>query len=290
MDERLNCVGALAVELRPGTQARAAALEQVEAGELAGLMARDLAKFAARVRELDLAVIAGLFDPVELLRPGYPLHAELSRLLALAPGRDQPHIVAFGAQAGELPASLRPDPQHGDGAFRLVPFLLRGERDLIAEVGGQLEEVLLETGMAGADTALLAQEKFGAVVEHARYLTLHDLAAMTAMQYEHAGLGPVWPLIEAALLRPGDEIWLDAPPEPLARYHDGEVRIALLDPESWAEFGRAASALGAEQWSRGFELFQMRQRQFGAVLGAHGIAVSYAHCGRGRDARGVLRE
>jgi len=217
MDERLNCVGALAVELRPGTTAQATVLGQDDAGELAGLMARDLTKFASRASELDLAVIAGLFDPVELLRPGYRLHAELSRLLALAPGRGQPRIVAFGAQAGELPESLRPDPQHGDGAFRLVPWLLRGERSLIAEVGGQLEEVLIETGMAGADTALLAQEKFGAVVEHARYLTVHDLAAMTAMQYEHAGLGPLWPLIEAALLRPNDEIWLDAPPDHLTQ-------------------------------------------------------------------------
>jgi len=290
MDERLNCVGALAVELRPGTRAQAAVLGQIEAGELAGLMARDLAKFAARVRELDLAVIAGLFDPVELLRPGYPLHAELSRLLALAPGGGQPQIVAFGAQAGELPAPLRPDPQHGDGAFRLVPFLLRGERDVIAEVGGQLEQVLIETGMAGADTALLAQEKFGAVVEHARYLTGHDLAAMTAMQYEHAGLGPVWPLIEAALLRPGDEIWLDAPPEPLARYRDGEVRIALFDLEGWAEAGLAPDAVGSGQWPRAFERFQMRQRQLGAVLDAHGIAVSYVHCARGCDVRAALRE
>jgi hypothetical protein len=290
VDERLNCVGALAVELQPGTRVRAAVLEQTDAGQLGALMARDLAKFAARVPELDLAVVAGLFDPVELLRPGYPLHAELSRLLALAPKRDASHVVVFGAQAGELPASLQPDPQHAEGPFRLIPFLLRGERDVVAEVGRQLEEVLLDTGMAGADTALLAQKKFGAIVEHARYLTLHDLAAMTAMQYEHAGLGPVWPLIEAALLRPADEIWLDAPPEPLARYRDGEVRIALLDPEGWAEFGLAPGDVGAEQWSRAFDRFQMRQRQFGAVLGAHGIAVSYAHCGRGRDARAVLRE
>jgi len=84
VDERLNCVGALAVELQPGSQARAMILAQSEAGDLGALMARDLAKFAARAPDLDLAVLAGLFDPVELLRPGYPLHAELSRLLALA--------------------------------------------------------------------------------------------------------------------------------------------------------------------------------------------------------------
>jgi hypothetical protein len=38
--------------------------------------------------------------------------------------------------------------------------------------------VLLETGMAEARTALAAQQAFGVAIEHARYLTLHDLAAM----------------------------------------------------------------------------------------------------------------
>lgn len=290
MDQRLNCVGALAVELRPGSQARTTALAQHDAGELAALMARDLAKFAPRVPELDLAVVAGLFDPVELLRPGYPLHAELARLLALAPGRGEPRIVAFGVQAGELPTSLRPDPQHAAGPLRLLPFVLRGEPERVAEVGRQLEEILLDTGMAGADTALLAQERFGAVVEHARYLTIHDLAAMTALQYEHAGLGPLWPLIEAALLRPGDETWLDVPPEPLARYRDGEVRMALLDLGGWVAAGFAPDGTRAEQLARGFERFRMRQRQFGAVFHAHGIAVNYQHCPKGTRPQAILGE
>ena len=32
---------------------------------------------------------------------------------------------------------------------------------------------------------------------------------------------------------------------------------------------------------RRFEQFQARQRQFAAVLGAHGIAVTFAHCSNG---------
>jgi hypothetical protein len=290
VDERLNCVGALAIELQPGTQARTAVLEQADAGELGGLIGRDLAKFAPRVAELDLAVVGALFDPVELLRPGYPLHAELARLLALAPGRQRPHIVTFGANAGALPASLRPEVEHAAGPLRLVPFLLRGDADAAGEVGRQLEDTLFETGMAGADTALLAQEKFAAIVEHARYLTLHDLAAMTAMQYEHAGLGSLWPLLESALLRPGEETWLDAPPEPLARYHDGEVRLALLDRDAWTEAGLAPGNAGPAQLSRHFERHLIRQRQLTAVLQAHGIVVNYHHCPRGRSPRAILSE
>ena len=290
MQELLSCLGALAVELSPGTRARATALSHDAAGELAGLIARDLAKFAPRATELDLAVVAGLFDPVELLRPGYPLHGELSRLVAQAPGAGEPRVIAFAAQSGELPEPLRPDPHHAEGPLRLIPFLLRGPAEAADAVGRQLEDNLFETGMAGADTALLAQEKFAAVVEHARYLTLHDLAAMTAMQYEHAGLGTLWPLVESALLRPGEETWLDAPPEPLARYRDGEVRMALLDIEAWADAGFAPGNAGPAQLSRHFERHLIRQRQLTAVFQAHGIAVTYAHCGRNDDVRAALRE
>ena len=89
--------------------------------------------------------------------------------------------------------------------------------------------------MAAADTALLAQESFGARIEHARYLTVHDLTAIMAMQYQHQGLQPLWPVIETALLAPDEEEWLDAPPEPLLRYASGEVQIALLDPGAWQQ-------------------------------------------------------
>jgi len=290
VNDRLHCIGALALELTPGTQAATPVLAQAEAGELAGLIGRDLAKFAIGASGLDLTVSAGLYDPVELLRPGFPLHAELSRLLALAPKRSQSQVVAFGAQEGQLPASLQPDSTHAAGPLRLIPWLLRGDPAEIAAVGADLEDVLLETGMAGADTALLVQERFAAQIEHARYLTVHDLAAMTALQYEHAGLAPLWPLIETALLRPDDEAWLDAPPEPLARYRQGAVRLAQFDADAWAAGGWVPDALETEYWPLAFERFRMRRRQFAAVLAAHGIRVDDIYCRDGGDPRAALSD
>ena len=169
-------------------------------------------------------------------------------------------------------------------------MLLRGTPDAVAPVGERLEQVLLDTGMAGADTALLAQSGFAAPVEHARLLTLNDLAAMMAMQYDHAGLDPLWPLLEAALLSPDTVQWLDAPPEPLAVYENGGVRMALLDIDAWAEGGFAPADTDAERLSRAFDRFQMRQRQLAAVLAAHGVPVTYDHCPAGRDPRAVLAE
>lgn len=287
MSDVLTCLGALALELTPGSTAASTNLEQAAAGELAERVAHDLARFAPRASELDLAVVAGLFDPVELLRPGWPLHAELERLTAQAPARGGARLIAFGAHDGQLPEPLRPRAEFTGGPLRLLPFLLRGDTEIVAEVGRQFEETLLDTGMAGADTALLAQDRFGVPIEHARYLTVHDLTAMTAMQYDHAGLGALWPLIETALLAPEHEQWLDAPPEPLARYADGEVRLALFDLDAWAVL--APADLNPEQTARRFEGFERRQRQFASVLEAHGIAVTFDHCPRGADPRARLR-
>ena len=136
--------------------------------------------------------------------------------------------------------------------------------------------------MAGADTALAAQAAFGLQVEHARYLTVHDLTAMMAMQYEHAGLAPLWPLLETALLQPDGEAWLDAPPEPLLHYVDREARIALFTPSAWqARYAGDVACDNDEcraRLGRRHQHFEARQRQYAAVLGAHGIAVNFVHC------------
>jgi hypothetical protein len=294
-DPVASCHGALALELKPGALPARAVLDQGAAEALATRMANDLARFEGQAAELDLGLLAATYDPVELLRPGWPLHRELERLVAQAPGAGLPRVIAFADREGRLPENLLPQAEFAGGALRLLPWILRGPRAQVASVGAGFESSLLDTGMAGADTALAAQEAFGVPIEHARYLTLHDLAAMMAMQYEHAGLGAAWPLIETALLAPDEEHWLDAPPEPLVRLVGGEARIALLDDEGWAAAGFApAAAAGAgvrddARMQRDFDRFQMRQRQLAALFGAHGIDTVYEHCPAGRDPREVLK-
>src|SRR5690606_22195037 len=111
-------------------------------------------------------------------------------------------------------------------------------------VSGALEDQLLPQGMAGADTALLAQDGFQARIEHARYLSAHDLAAMMAMQYENQGLTPLWNLVEAALLSPATVEWLDQGPEPLLRLERGEARMALFDPAGWCAHYHGGTQIG----------------------------------------------
>lgn len=289
MDAVGSCLGALALELTPGSAPVRAVLGQDAAGRLANLVARDLARFDDHAADFDLGLLAGHFDPVELLRPRWPLHRELDRLVAQAPGAGRPRVIAFADREGRLPPNLQPQVEYAGGALRLLPFVLRGPRREVEAMAARFEDSLLDTGMAGADTALCAQEAFGAQVEHARYLTVHDLAALIAMQYEHAGLGAAWSLIETALLAPAEEGWLDAPPEPLVRLAEGAARIALFDDEGWAARGFAsAGERDSARLGRDFDRFQMRQRQLAALFEAHGIAATFDYCPAGVDPRAVL--
>jgi hypothetical protein len=293
-----HILGALALELSPGSRAAHQALAQAAAGEVAARIAHDLAAFAPEAARLELLAVGAHYDPVELLRPGWPLHRELEQLAARAPrqqvvGADGGRVIAFGSHDGRLPGALAPDAEFAGGPLRLLPFVLGGDPAAVARVGGAFERELLERGMADAATALLAQDAFELQVEHARYLTAHDLAAMTALQYGHAGLDALWPLVEAALLAPDAECWLDAPPEPLVRYGDGEARIALFSPQAWrARYPAGTAGDDADARAlldRRLRQFEARQRQFAALLQAHAVPVTFVHCPAGVDCRDALR-
>jgi hypothetical protein len=292
--DMLSTLGAIAIEQAGAAPVGRSVLVQAEAGDWAAGIAADLARLVPEAAELDLVLVAALFDPAELLRPNFPRHAALETLAERAPGAPGGRLIAFGGGPDGLPDALAPQADLGGGPLRVLPFLLRGPAARVEAVGRAFEERLLDTGMANAATALATQSAFGLRIEHMRYLTLHDLMAMMAMQYQHAGLGALWPMIEAALFGDGDEILLDAPPEPLVRYAAGAARIALIDAEAWALGGFVppgidAATLGAGRMAWLFDRFEARQRQMAAVFGAHGLEVTFDHCPLGKDARAILR-
>lgn len=275
--------GALALELSPGSTSPRTTLAQADAGRLASLVARDLARFDPAVARLQLAVCGAHYDAVELLRPGWPLHVALEQLATAAPSSEfgSGRIVAFGSHGGEFPAVLAPSPDYIGSPLRLLPFTLVGDAATTGAVDARFERDLIEGGMAGAETALAAQDLFGLQVEHARYLTLHDLVAMMALQYEHAGLAALWPILETALLSPGRDAWLDAPSEPLLHYSAGEVHMAMLAPAAWRVRNVDDGDVDEARLERRFAHYQARQRQFAAVLAAHALPVLYDYCATG---------
>src|SRR5690606_14050223 len=124
----LHVLGALALELTPGSSAARDALPQREAGELGAAIARDLARFSPEAAALDLTTAGAHYDPVELLRPGWPIHRELDQLGARAPGGGSggARIIAFGSHDGRLPGALSPSADYAGGPLRLVPWSLAG--------------------------------------------------------------------------------------------------------------------------------------------------------------------
>jgi hypothetical protein len=288
MDSNLSLLGVVALELRPGTQARQPHLSQQQAGEWASLLSQDVSRLLSGADQLDFALLAAHYDPVELLRPGWPKHAELERLLSQAPrhGSDT-RVLAFGSD-DELPDAWRADESLRQGHFRVVPFVLRGDAELAKSVGDAMETKLLETGMIHAAAALHAQTCFGCEIEHARLMSLHDCMAMTAVQYDHAGLSALWPIIETALLRPSQTAWLDQKPEPLICYRDGEAHIALMDHDVWFANGFALNVKDAEKAERFFQHYEARVRQIAALLEAHGVLVLHDHVAQGKQPEQVL--
>ena len=274
---------ALALEVAAGDAETPRLLDHTGAGVLAAHLAGDLARVHPPVADLTLVTVGAHYDPTELLRPGWPLHAELAQLAARAPRAPGAagQVVAFGAHDSRLPGVLPVDATLAGGALRRVPLVLTGDPVTLTDASTALEASLLDTGMASAATALFAQQAFGLRVEHARLLSLHDLAAMTALQYRHAGLDALWPLIETALLDPAREAWLDAPPEPLACWRDGEARIALFDAHAWRQH-YAEDTLDQAMLERRFARFEMRQRQFAAVFEAHALPWRFVHLAPGQ--------
>ncbi|MBW8823077.1 MAG: hypothetical protein JF567_02385 [Xanthomonadales bacterium] len=270
--------GVIALELSSDNAPPRAAIDTDSAARLLEHLARDLALLVPGLEKLDLTLAGAHFDVAEALRPGWPLHRRLDELRARAPGqatRKDAQLIAFGADGnGAIPQPLQCDPVLAGASLRVLPFLISGEEGAIAAVGDILENELLDRGMASAATALLAQDAFATRIEHMRYLTLHDLLAMTSMQYGHMGLDPLWPILETALLAPGEDAEIDAPPEPLLRLRGGEVSITLFPLQEW---GRryATDNDDPERLQRQMSRFEARQRQLAAVLEAHGIPVVY---------------
>lgn len=289
MIEPVYSFGLLALELCPGQQQPLAPLAVAQAEQLGALVAEDLRPWIAPHTGIDISLAGAAFDPVELLRPGWPVHAEIARLTHLAPKAADARLLCFGAADGRMPEGLQPDPAHAGGPLRWLPFVLSGPAGQIQAVQDGMEAELMERGMAGAATALRAQGLFTAAIEHARYMTLHDGVAMMAMQYGHNGLEPVWPLIETALFAPQQAVWLDAPPEPLVYVKDGTAHIALLDCHAWMKLQRGLEGKNGEQLETLFQMFQMRQRQIAALLEAHGLGVEFDFCADAAGARETLQ-
>jgi hypothetical protein len=168
--------------------------------------------------------------------------------------------------------ALEPEAALGIGTLALVPVVLPGDDAAVRETATWLDAELGERGLAGAEVALFVRDAWGLTIGHARYLTHHDLAALAAVQLEHAGFAGAWSLVEAALLSPARPQSAFAESGQPWRYASGGVRCGLLGLAGFRTLhprGRGEDAAAA------FEQWLVQQRQFAALVGAHGLAPGF---------------
>lgn len=261
----------LAVELEAEHRPERRTLTAEEVAGLVDRVAVDLAKLVPGIEQLGLVVCASLLDPAQALRPGWPLFAELAlQYEHHARGREGAHLVGLGTSAGRMVAPLlEPEPGLGVGALVVLPLLLIGAGDAIAAAAERLETVLEEEGLAGADTAWYLGRALSAKIEHARYLTLNDLCALTQLQLEHAGMSAGWAMLEAALHDSDErEVGQGDQGTPVCHLPSG-VYLGIATVDDVAGDHPEATA---EQRSAAFVLRKLEERMLAALLSAHGLA------------------
>ncbi|MEO8810384.1 MAG: hypothetical protein ABI386_09080 [Rhodanobacter sp.] len=250
-----------------------------EAAALVQLIAVDLLALVPQVENARLALAGALFDPVELLRPGFPVWAALDELARRVPRGTLEHVVAFGSHDGRMPApSLEPSPSYAGGPMRLLPLSLLAPAALADELSDQLEVQLVGRGEVGTATADWLMRTLGIRLEHARYLSRDDLLAMTCVQYEHVNLAPLWALLETALLTPQREEQAVSARGLSLRYADGAVHVQ--SPAQWLarQHGEAATRV------HDFAGIIFELRQYAALLDAHQIPLQLQASGLASEA------
>jgi hypothetical protein len=254
-----------------------------QAALLVDAVAADLARLLPGVEGLGLAVAGALFDAAQVLRPGWPLFQELALLYRRERrGDPAPAVMGLGSAGGRMASPvLEPEPGLGGGPLVLVPFVLVGDEALAQQVGTRMEQVFTEQGLAGAAVPLFLSQGLGLAVEHARYLTRFDLCALLSVQLDHAGLGPVWPLLEAALLAPGTPQFVRSEGGAGWRCESGSVRGAAFGFDAWAR--GPGGALDAAARAEGFAETLLMQRRAAALLAAHGLPPAWVAVDPGLD-------
>lgn len=264
--------GVLAIEFASPIPDRPVVLPTHEASLLLEAIAGDLAKLAPAAVHCDLVAAGALYDAAQLLRPGWPIEAELVRLRGGLGLRAAGQVTVFGAAGGAMPSALlEPEPALAGGAMHYLPWMLLGEPEAVAAAAADMERRFEDEGLAGAGVNLFLRQSLGREVTHARYLTRNDLLALTALQLDQAGLGPAWALVETALLAPGEGVAVELPHGGSLAFADGRVagRIAGLGAHLAAAGGAAETAV--EEFAR----MLWFQRGAAALLAAHGLPSSW---------------
>ncbi|KAA9130930.1 hypothetical protein F3N42_11280 [Marinihelvus fidelis] len=247
-------------------------IDRNSAEQLLAHLATDLAALAPGARHCSLALSGALYDPTEILRPGYPVFAALAQLQKHA-GDQGPRLLSVGADGERMPLDgLQPGSAVPRGALQLLALSLSGPADELELIAEEAEYRFLEEGQLSAHTAKAVEAHFRLATAHARFMTLTDMQAMLRLQLEHFGFLPLWELLQAALEQDDEPLEVRAAQGQQFQWTGDRVLARFETFDYWASHGGGAelpadeaalaSAYGA--WTRGY-------RQFLITLRAHDV-------------------
>lgn len=203
MSESVHHIRLLAgLEIPPGTTPERT-LDRHRAEQLAGHLAEDLHRVVPAVESSMLALGASLFEPFELMRPGFPPWQALEELAqsTLRERGFEPRILAIGSHRSQMPhGQLQPPSGPPQGQFLALPMTLICPADAGEGLEKELEAALFERGSIAPPARALLSEAAGLETVHGQLLTLADLIALQHVQLDGAGLGGFWPVVEQILV------------------------------------------------------------------------------------------
>ncbi|QBB69121.1 hypothetical protein ELE36_01280 [Pseudolysobacter antarcticus] len=274
------CPALLALELDAGSASAQLVLDRDAAADLASLVAADLARLVPGADALGLALLGAVYDQAQILRPGWPIYAELAEHYTRAiriHGAEVP-VFALGAHDDQMPSPLlQPERELLGGTMLLIPWILIGDATRVGAVGELMERDFVAKGEASAATADWLMRRFGLRLQHARYLTRNDLCALASVQLEHAGFGPLWQLLEGALLTPAQNEEAISASGQTFFYDDGRITTAPRGYHAWAASEAAAYYNEPHEFVRGFAAYLFELRQYAALLKAHELPLHLLH-------------
>lgn len=248
-DQQQSTLCFLALELRPQAECLERTLPRAAAEELGALIAAELNRLYPGVDVLGLAFVGALFEPEELLKPGFRWAQWLNDQYRLsAPGSSTARLLFFGERDGRMPVrELQPDLVRPSGVLKLMPIVLRGAPDDLARVSAWLEDNLTRVGSAGPPVMQCVQGWCGQQVAHGCYMTLLDVLAFERAQLEATDLSALADLLEIVFLSP-----------------QRSERVQQAPAIDWVWSGREAEAhfLGERAWTKASGLPPERYRDY----------------------------
>jgi hypothetical protein len=263
-----------------GTQpTRPALLGRADAEQMLAHIAADLTALLPGIGQCSLSAAGALYDQTQVLRPSMPVYAALESLAGCdkSEGIFQPGLISLGADEGTMPAdALQPLDDIPLGLLQLLPLVLNGPAELVAELGQAMEHRFLEEGQLSAHSSAWLATAFGITINHARFMTLTDLNAMFRLQLEHFGFLPLWELLDAAMTGRKESFCVNASDGLQLEWREGEAHTTFETFDHWARSGggRDRPAHG-HLLAEGYADWTRELRRYLTTLKAHGVSLVF---------------